>query len=103
MKMFAPLGFVRNITDDQISALSDPIKATTSSIPTLRDAVKTGSWLCGPPELIIERLQEIQERYPGLELVNVGPVVSTPENVIVEQLDWFAKEVMPAFRGSSNK
>ena len=98
LKMFAPLGFVANVTDEQIAQLGDPARARNAGLPTLRDAVKAGSWLCGPPELVAERLAEVQERYPGLELVNVGPVVSTPERVVVEQLEWFSDGVMPAFK-----
>ena len=40
---------------------------------------------------------EIQENLPGLDTVNMGNVVGTPQNVILEQLEWFGKEVMPAF------
>ena len=100
LKMFAPLGFVRNVTDEQIAALADPTTARGAGLPTLRDAVAAGSWLCGPPELIAERLMDVQERYPALEMVNVGPVVSTPESVVVEQLAWFAADVLPTFRNT---
>lgn len=101
MKMFGPLGFVRGLTDEQIAALGDPALAPHAGLPTIEDSVKAGSWLCGPPEHIIERLMEVQERYPGLEQVNVGAVVGTPQEVVVEQLEWFAKEVMPAFKAQA--
>ena len=97
LKMFAPLGFVRGLTEDQIAAAGDPRRARLVGLPTLKDAVDAGAWLCGPAELITEKLMEIQERYPGLESMNVGHAIGTPESVILEQLDWFAKEVMPAF------
>jgi alkanesulfonate monooxygenase SsuD/methylene tetrahydromethanopterin reductase-like flavin-dependent oxidoreductase (luciferase family) len=97
MKMFAPLGFVRGLSDEQISAIADPKRARSAGLPTLEQAVEAGSWLCGPPELIIEKLQAIQDRYPGLEEVNVGQVIGTPQRVILEQLEIFASEVMPAF------
>jgi alkanesulfonate monooxygenase SsuD/methylene tetrahydromethanopterin reductase-like flavin-dependent oxidoreductase (luciferase family) len=100
MKMFGPLGFVRGLTEEQLDALADPKRAPTAGLPTIEEAVKAGSWLCGPPELIIEKLQDVQERYPGLEQVNVGNVIGTPQKVILEQLEWFAKGVMPAFKGS---
>ena len=99
MKMFAPLGFVRGLTDDQISALADPSRTRSAGLPTLEEAVEAGSWLCGPPELIIEKLTDVQNRFPGLEAVNIGNVIGTPQSVILEQLEWFAKEVMPAFKG----
>jgi len=98
LKMFAPLGFVRGLTDGQIVALGDPTRARAAGLPTLEQGMKTGAWLCGPPERIIERLMELQDKYPGLAEVNVGcTVMSTTQKVIVEQLEWFAQEVMPTF------
>ena len=98
MKMFAPLGFVRGLTDGQLVALGEPTRARAAGLPTLEQGVQTGAWLCGPPERIIERLMELQDKYPGLAEVNVGcTVMSTTQQVIVEQLEWFAHEVMPVF------
>ena len=97
MKMFAPLGFVPGLTADQIEAVGDPARARHANLPTLRHAIKAGAWLVGPPELITEQLMEIQDKYPGLEVVNVGQVVGTPQAVILEQLERFAAQVMPAF------
>lgn len=66
---------------------------------TIEDAVKSGAWIVGPPELVTERLMELQDRYPGLQEVNVGAsVMSTEEKVIPEQLELFGKEVMPTFK-----
>ena len=98
MKMFAPLGFVPGLRPEQIEALGDPKRARAANPPTLRHAVKAGSWLIGPPELITEQLMEIQHKYPGLEVVNVGQVVGTPQAVILDQLERFAAQVMPAFK-----
>ena len=96
--MFAPLGFVRGLTDDQISAAGDPKRARSAGLPTLRQAVDAGAWFCGPSESIIEKLKEVEERYPGLESVNVQQTIGTPESVILEQLQQFSEEVMPAFK-----
>ena len=102
MKMFAPLGFVRGLTDDQISAIDEGGQtARNANLPTLEDAVASGSWLVGTPEYIAEKLLDIQERYPGLRTVNVGQVVGTPESVIVEQLERFGKEVIPLVKRKS--
>jgi alkanesulfonate monooxygenase SsuD/methylene tetrahydromethanopterin reductase-like flavin-dependent oxidoreductase (luciferase family) len=98
MKMFGPLGFVRGLTETQLSALADPKRARSAGLPTLEQAVKAGSWLVGPPEVIIEQIQDIQSRYPGLEEINVGSVIGTPQQVICEQLATFATEVMPTFK-----
>ena len=100
MKMFAPLGFVRGLSDKQIKALDKGgHEARTANLPTLEEAVSSGSWLVGTPESIVEKLLEIQDSYPGLKTVNAGQVVGTPENVIVEQLERFGKEVLPKVKG----
>ena len=98
MKMFAPLGFVRGLTDDQIEALGDPDRAYTANLPTLEQGVEGGSWLIGTPEQVTEQLMSIQKQYPGLEEINVGMPVGTPQSVIIEQLEQFAEDVMPAFK-----
>jgi alkanesulfonate monooxygenase SsuD/methylene tetrahydromethanopterin reductase-like flavin-dependent oxidoreductase (luciferase family) len=98
MKMFAPLGFVPGLSDEQVRALADPRLAPTAQLPTLEEAVQGGAWFVGPPSRVIERIQDLQERFPGLEEVHVGQVVATDERVILEQLDRFATDVMPAFK-----
>jgi alkanesulfonate monooxygenase SsuD/methylene tetrahydromethanopterin reductase-like flavin-dependent oxidoreductase (luciferase family) len=98
MKMFAPLGFMPYLSDDQIRATYDPSVRQRAPLPTLKDAVASGAWMVGPPEQIIQRLADLQERYPGLEQVHCGQVVSTSQQVILEQLERFAREVMPAFK-----
>jgi alkanesulfonate monooxygenase SsuD/methylene tetrahydromethanopterin reductase-like flavin-dependent oxidoreductase (luciferase family) len=103
MKMFAPLGFVPGLTQEQIVALGQGSRARQANLPTLRDEIDAGAWLCGPPELIVEKLLEIQEKYPALERVNVSQVVGTPEHVIIEQLERFGREVMPAFARRSDR
>ena len=103
IKMFAPLGFVPGLTPEQIEAVADPKRARQANLPTLRHAVKAGTWLIGPPELITEQLMEIQHKYPGLEVVNVGQPVGTPQAVILEQLERFSTQVMPAFKSKAKE
>jgi alkanesulfonate monooxygenase SsuD/methylene tetrahydromethanopterin reductase-like flavin-dependent oxidoreductase (luciferase family) len=98
IKMFAPLGFVPGLTPEQIEAVADPTRWRQANLPTLRHAIKAGTWLIGPPEEITERLMGLQHKYPGLEVVNVGQPVGTPQAVILEQLERFSAQVMPAFR-----
>ena len=99
LKMFGPLRLTRGLSEQQILDISDRRRAPTAGLPTLEDAVKSGAYLCGPPEQIIEQLKEVEERYPGLSQVHVGQPVSTPHSLMLEQLQWFAEEVMPAFKG----
>ena len=102
MKMFAPLGFFHGLSDEQLIALGDPSRARLAGLPTIEDGVRAGSWLCGPPELVAEKINNIQEMYPGLTQINVGSVVGTPQKVILEQLEWFGKEVMPQFKSQAS-
>ena len=99
IKMFGPLGFVRGLTPDQVSALGDPARARHAGIPTIEDGVASGSWICGSPEQVTEKIMALQERYPGLEEMNVGcTVMGMPKSQLLEQLEWFGKEVMPTFK-----
>jgi alkanesulfonate monooxygenase SsuD/methylene tetrahydromethanopterin reductase-like flavin-dependent oxidoreductase (luciferase family) len=93
-KMFAPLGFVRPITDEQIVMVANPTTARQAGLPNARDQ----GWVLGPPERMVEGLLELEDRYPGLEEVMVGQPVGTPRRVLLEQLELFGREVMPAFR-----
>src|SRR5262249_60523535 len=72
MKMFAPLGFVQGLTPGQIDAVGDPKRARQANLPTLKNAIKAGTCLIGPPEQITEELMEIQRKNPGLEGMNRG-------------------------------
>ena len=93
-KMFAPLGFLGKLEKDQIEALAQRGGFDKARLPTLEDACENGSWYCGPPEGFVEFLQELGEKFPGLEEVNVQSSMGTPEAVMLEQLEWFAKDVM---------
>jgi len=99
LKMFGPLRLHRGLTEQQMVDIGDPTKAPTANLPTIEEAVETGSFLCGPPELIIKKLKQVEARYPGLDRVGMQHPMGTPEKVICEQLEWLAKEVMPAFKG----
>ncbi len=99
MKMFAPLGFMPQLSPDQIAGLADPKRARLVGLPTVESAIDRGSFICGPPEFVKERLMEVQEAYPGVEEIMVSaPAATMPESLILEQLEWIAKDVMPAFK-----
>ncbi len=101
MKMFAPLGFVP-LTPEQIEALGDPKRARYTGLPTVENAIKDSRYMCGTPDQLKEQLMAVQEAYPGLQEVNVGPPSGgVPEKVFLEQLEWFGKEVMPIFKSQA--
>ena len=97
LKMFAPLRLVRSLSDEQISNMSNPRLAPNAGLPTIEQAVASGGFLCGTPEMIIDALKRLENRYPGLERVSVSHPIGTPHNLILDQLEWFASDVIPAF------
>ena len=97
LKMFGPLRLVRSLSDAQIDAMSDPRRAPYAGLPAIEEAVKNGAYLCGPPSQIIDTLMRLEQEYPGLERVSVSHPMGAPESLMLEQLEWFAAEVMPAF------
>src|SRR6266853_1039540 len=98
MKMFGELRLVRALSDEQIAAMRDPQLAGTVNLPTIEDAVKAGGFLAGTPADIIEQLKATEKRYPALDRVMCATPLGTPLDVQLEDLDRFAKEVIPAFR-----
>src|SRR6202035_4227445 len=97
MKMFGELRLVRALSDEQIAAMRDPSLAATTKLPRIEDAVKAGGSLTSRPEDIIEALKAVEKRYPGLDRVICTTPLGTPLDVQLEDLDRFAKEVIPAF------
>ena len=98
MKMFGELRLVRALSEEQIAAMRDPRLAAAVKLPTIEDAVRAGGFLAGRPGDIIEQLKAIEKRYPGLDRVICSTPLGTPLAVQLEDLDRFAKEVIPAFR-----
>ena len=97
LKVFAPAGLI-DLSDAQMAALASGLGAEEAGLSEAVDQILASAWLCGPPAAVAERLMSVQERYPGLEEINVGSVIGTPETIVLEQLRRFAEEVMPRFR-----
>ena len=99
MKMFGELRLVRALTEEQIEAMRDPRLVPNVKLPRIEDAVKAGGFLAGTPDDIIGQLKALEARYPGLSRVTVAQPLGLPLSLCLEQLEWFAKDVMPAFKG----
>src|SRR6476660_839267 len=100
MKRFGELRLVRAITEEQIEIMRDPARAPSAKLPRIEDAVKAGGFLCGNAGDLIEHIKALEKKYPALDRVSVSLSVGVPEKVALEQLERFAKEVMPAFVGA---
>ena len=97
MKMFGELRLVRALSAEQIEIMRDRNRAPTAKLPRIEDAIANGGVLCGSPEQVIEHLKSLERRYPGLDRVSVSLSVGVSQAVCLEQLEWFATEVMPEF------
>jgi alkanesulfonate monooxygenase SsuD/methylene tetrahydromethanopterin reductase-like flavin-dependent oxidoreductase (luciferase family) len=100
LKMFGELRLVKAMTDEQIEIMRDRTRAPTANLPRIEDAVKAGGFLTGTPDDIVEQLKAVEKRYPGLDRVTCSMSIGVPLNVALEQLQRFAEEVMPAFKGA---
>jgi alkanesulfonate monooxygenase SsuD/methylene tetrahydromethanopterin reductase-like flavin-dependent oxidoreductase (luciferase family) len=100
MKMFGELRLVRAITEEQIEIMRDPKRAPAAKLPRIEDAVKAGGFLCGNADDLIEHIKALEKKNSALDRISVSLSVGVPEKAALEQLDRFAKEVMPAFKGA---
>jgi len=98
VKMFAPLGFIHGLTPEQIEAVSRRGGWSAAGVPTVEHFMKTGAWFAGTSQQLVEHLKSLQERYPGMEHINLSTSLCTPKAVMLEQFQRVAEEVMPAFR-----
>src|SRR5215467_704650 len=101
MKMFGELRLVRALSEEQIEIMRDPKRAPTAKLPRIEDAVAAGGFLCGNANDLIAHLKALEKKYPALDRVSVSLSVGVPEAVALQQLERFAKEVMPAFQGNA--
>src|SRR6201994_4727096 len=98
VKMFAPLGFVPGLTAEQVSAVARRGGWAAAGVPTVEHYVDLGSWFAGPPAQLVEMLKGFEERYPGMEHISLSSPIGTPKATMLEQFQWIAEDVMPAFK-----
>ena len=67
-------------------------------MPLLKDGVAQKAWFCGPPAEVIAGIKSVEAKYPGLENFMIHWAEGLPPQEFKEQLRWFAKEVLPAFK-----
>ncbi len=93
-KWFAPFGFVRYV-DEEGRPWGTP--GAPARGPRIEDGVQQKAWICGTSEEFIEFLQDLEQKYPGLEHIMLHWAEGMPRAEFMEQLSIFSKEVMPAF------
>jgi alkanesulfonate monooxygenase SsuD/methylene tetrahydromethanopterin reductase-like flavin-dependent oxidoreductase (luciferase family) len=100
-KMFAPLGFVPGLTPDQVKAVAGRGGWDAAGVPKVEHFMKLGSWFAGTPDDLVVFLKGIEEKYPGMEHINFASPLTTPKELMLEQFQIVADEVMPHFRGTT--
>jgi alkanesulfonate monooxygenase SsuD/methylene tetrahydromethanopterin reductase-like flavin-dependent oxidoreductase (luciferase family) len=96
-KMFAPLGFLPGATPEQVAAIGRRGGWDEAGVPQLEQYMDTGAWFAGTPDQLVAYLQELEERYPGMEHINLSTPMGTPQAVMLEQIQWVSEAVMPKF------
>ena len=94
-KWFAPFGFVRYV-DQEGRVWGTP--GAPARLPNIEDGVEQKAWICGPPEKLVSFLEEVQEKYPGLDQIVFHWPEGMPWAEYSEQIQRFATEVMPRFQ-----
>ena len=95
--MFAPLGFVPGLTPAQIAAVARRGGWDATDVPRVEHFMKLGSWFAGTPQQLVELVKGFEEKYPGMEHISLSSPIGTPQVTMLEQFQWVAEEVMPAF------
>ncbi len=97
VKLFGPLGFMRELSPEQLEVTKGRGGWDAAGIPTCKDFVDRGAWFAGTTDEIVAVLRDLEQRYPGLENVHLSSPLTTPQTVVIEQLEAIAAEVMPQF------
>ena len=98
VKMFAPLGFVPGLTPDQVAAVARRGGWNAAGVPPVEHFMQLGSWFAGTPDELVVFLKGVEEKYPGMEHINMSSPLTTPKELMLEQFHMVAEEVMPHFR-----
>jgi len=98
VKFAAPLGMLR-YSDEQMKATGPAGVAThIAAGSSFEDVIQNRAWFCGTPQDTVTYLQQLQDRYPGLEHIMLGFPMGLSAAQFKDQLTLFAEEVMPAFK-----
>ena len=96
-KMFAPLGFLPGATKEQVAAIARRGGWYEAGVPTLEHYMDMGAWFAGTPDELVAYLRQLEDRYPGMQHINLSTPMGTPEAVMLEQLGWVSEAVLPKF------
>jgi hypothetical protein len=98
VKFAAPLGMLR-YNEEQMKATGSAGVAThIAAGSNFDEVIQNRAWFAGTPPETVDYLQELQDKYPGLEHILIGFPMGLSKEQFKDQLTYFAEEVMPAFK-----
>ena len=65
--------------------------------------MKLGSWFAGTSQDLIEYLKVLEEKFPGLEYINLSTPLTTPRAKMIELFQQVGEDVMPHFGGGTRQ
>ena len=74
-----------------------------AGVPTVEHYMNLKSWFAGSTEDLIEYLKDLEERFPGLEYINLSTPVGTPQTKMLELFQQVGEDVMPHFGGGKQQ
>ncbi len=99
LKVLAPLGRMPQLSEQQVLSVYDGEKALNAGLPTVPDLIRSGAWICGPPDHVYTRICEIQDRFPGVQrMIMQAGALGIPPSAMRRDLEWFGREVLPRFQ-----
>lgn len=96
-KMFAPLNFMPGMTKAQVEAIGKRGGWYEAGVPTVEHYMKSGAWFAGTSEELVDHLRMLEDRFPGMEHINLSTPMGTPEAIMLDQYRRVTAEVMPKF------
>ena len=67
-------------------------------MPRVQHFMDLGAWFAGTADQLVAHLKRLEERYPGMQHINLSCPMGTPEQMMLEQYHRVAEGVMPSFR-----
>jgi hypothetical protein len=92
---------VPGLTPEQVAAVARRGGWDAAGVPPVEHFLKLGSWFAGTADDLVAVIKGFEEKYPGMQHMNLSSPLTTPKAVMLEQFQIIAEEVMPHFRGSA--
>ncbi len=98
VKFAAPLGMLR-YSDQQIAATGPGgVARHIAAGSNFQDVIDNRAWFAGSPEDTVTYLEELQDKYPGLEQIMIAFPMGATTGQFRDQMGRFAAEVIPHFK-----